>query len=118
MSVERRFHPRFDVDLPVSISFADEECILDTCAINLSLSGMQVQASKTVVDSILQHCQHPAEFYVSINTEQLSFEKIKVRLIINRRISQQAFQLGLKFCGPSQEQQSSLNDYIQHCKNT
>ncbi|TRX53133.1 PilZ domain-containing protein [Thalassomonas sp. M1454] len=116
MSLERRFHPRFDIDLPITISFDNDDIVLAGNALNISLSGLQVEVGKNVTDSILKHCPHPPEFYISIKTEQLILEKIKLRMIINRRISQQKFQLGLKFISPSNEHLNTLNAFIQSCK--
>lgn len=112
MFIERRFHPRIDVSFPVEITFIDEDISLTGEAINLSLSGLQIQVSKTVADTIMGKKTYPLEFLLSIDMPNLKLDRVNVRLIVNRRISQQDFQLGVKLCNLKDIQLNHLKQFI------
>lgn len=112
MAIERRFHPRFDVDFLVKISFVDNDISLTGQAVNFSLSGIQLRVNKAIVDEILQHTLHPPQFIIAIETAGCKIPNLAVRLIVNRRVSQQHFQLGLKFINVAPEQLSNLQRLI------
>ncbi|MEW6997898.1 PilZ domain-containing protein [Colwelliaceae bacterium BS250] len=117
MTIERRFHPRYTINLPLTISFSGVDVELLANAVNISLSGLQLEVNKSIVDEIINNTKYPAEFNISINETALTLNQIKVRLIVNRRISQQQFQLGLKFNNLHKDQQLSLENFIkQHSK--
>lgn len=117
MTIERRFHPRYKIDFALTIYFSGLELELFAHAVNISLSGLQIEVNKSTVDEIINNTQYPAEFNISINETALTLTQVKVRLIVNRRISQQQFQLGLKFNSLDQEQTLSLENFIkQYCK--
>lgn len=117
MTIERRFHPRYNIDLPLTISFSGLDLELLVNAVNISLSGLQLEVNKSTIDEIIKNTKYPVEFNISINETALTLNQIKVRLIVNRRVSQQQFQLGLKFNSLHKEQQLSLQNFIeQYCK--
>jgi hypothetical protein len=107
MSIERRYHPRKDVNFSVSIVLKDSEQQLTTTAINISLSGVQLSADKACVDFILSHTNHPAQFQIILN-EDKKLGLMPVRLIVNRRLSQNNFLLGLKFINITVAQLTSI----------
>lgn len=112
MIIERRLHPRVSVNFPVEIILADEALSLTGKAINLSLSGLQIQISKSVTDSIMGKKTYPLEFLLSIDTPALKLERINARVIVNRRISQQDFQMGVKLCNLEDIQLNHLKQFI------
>lgn len=112
MIIERRFHPRVSVNFPVEITFTDEEISLPGEVINLSLSGLQIQVSKIVADSIMSKNPYPPEFLLSIDIPDLKLDHLNARVIVNRRISQQYFQLGVKLCNLEDVQLNSLKQFI------
>jgi hypothetical protein len=107
MSIERRFHPRRDVNFSVSIVLKDSEQQLTSTAINISLSGVLLSADKVCVDFILSHTNHPAQFQIILN-EDKKLGLMAVRLMVNRRISQNNFLLALKFINITVEQLTSI----------
>ncbi|WOH36983.1 PilZ domain-containing protein [Thalassotalea fonticola] len=111
MSIERRFHPRKDVNFSVSITLENSNEQLSSTAINLSLSGIQLSVDKSGVDLILSQCSHPAQFQIRLNDDN-KVDRFTVRLIVNRRISQNQFLLGLKFIDISVEQLAILETII------
>ena len=112
MVIERRLHPRGAVNFSVQITFVDEETSMTGEVINLALSGMQIQVSKMVSDSIMSKTSYPPEFLLSIDIPNLKLERLNARLIVNRRISQQDFQLGIKLFNLEDVQLNCLNQFI------
>lgn len=111
MSIERRFHPRKDVNFSVSIALDNSNDQLSSTAINVSLSGIQLSVDKVCVDLILSQCSHPAQFQIRFNDDS-KVDPFTVRLIVNRRISQNQFLLGLKFIAISTEQRTQLETLL------
>jgi len=107
MVSERRYHPRLDVDFNVAITLSGTDDTFVGKAINLSLSGIQLNVEKSCIDNILVQCSHPPQFQINFCDQPL-LESALVRLIVNRRISQNQFLLGMKFIGMSNLQQSAL----------
>jgi hypothetical protein len=116
MIIERRFHPRVEVSFPVQITFIDDVIALTGEAINLALSGMQIQVSKTVADSIMSKNPYPPEFLLSIDIPDLKLDHLNARVIVNRRISEQHFQLGIKLFNLEEAQLNSLQKFIDNIK--
>ena len=107
MSIERRFHPRKDVSFSVSIVLKNSEQPLESAAVNLSLSGIQLNVDKACVDLILNQGDHPAQFQIILN-DNSEAAPITVRLVVNRRISHNKFLLGLKYIDISADQLSTI----------
>lgn len=112
MIIERRLHPRFTVHFPVEMKFTDDTATLAGTAINLSLSGLQIQINKVVADTIMGKKTYPVEFMLSVDTPHLILTSITTRVIINRRISEDDFQMGVKFCNLNDVQLNSLKLFI------
>ena len=113
MSIERRFHPRKDVNFSVNIVLNNNEQQLESTAVNLSLSGIQLSLDKASVDLILEQAGHPAEFQINLS-DNSGVAPITVRLIVNRRVSQNKFLLGLKFINISAEQLTTIELLLNH----
>ena len=107
MISERRYHPRLDIDFNVTITLPGTNDTFSGKAINLSLSGIQLNVEKSCIDNILAQCSHPPQFQINFCDQSL-LESTLVRLIVNRRISQNQFLLGMKFIDMSNLQQSAL----------
>ena len=110
MSAERRFHPRKNVSFDVEVCLSNEKH-LTVQATNLSLSGIQISVNKLVNDTILTSCGHPIQMLINLKSSE-SINGISARLIVNRRISQDSFLLGLKFISTSSEQQRQLLNLV------
>ncbi|KGJ87840.1 PilZ domain-containing protein [Thalassotalea sp. ND16A] len=104
---ERRYHLRLDVDFNVSIILSEANATLEAKAVNLSLSGIQLNVDKQCIDNILAHCSHPPQFQIKFIDQPL-LEPAVVRLIVNRRVSQNRYLLGMKFIAMTNCQQSAL----------
>lgn len=111
MSIERRFHPRKDVNFSVSIALDNSNEQLTGTAVNLSLSGIQLKVDKPCVDLILRQCNHPAQFQL-LFSDSTKVDPYTVRVIVNRRKSQNQFLLGLKFIDISAEQISTIETLL------
>ena len=96
MQIDRRFHPRVDMEFNVTVKIEKSDETRQVKATNLSLSGIQLAVDKNDVDFIIENCGHPAEFIVCMHKDPDHIEA-NVRLVVNRRLSQQKFLLGLKF---------------------
>ncbi|OUS27956.1 hypothetical protein A9Q98_08760 [Thalassotalea sp. 42_200_T64] len=107
MLSERRYHPRLDVDFNVSIILSETNDTFLGNAKNLSLSGIQLIVDKQCIDNILAQCNHPPQFQIKF-CEQPQLEPTVVRLIVNRRVSQNQFFIGMKFINMTNSQQSVL----------
>ncbi len=107
MISERRYHPRLDVDFNVAITLSGTDDTFVGKAINLSLSGIQLNVERLCIDIILAQCSHPPQFQINFCAQPL-LDSALVRLTVNRRISQNQFLLGLKFIDMSNLQQSAL----------
>lgn len=106
MHSERRFHPRVDVDFNVTIVLPlnGQERVCKVS--NISLSGLQLSVDKDCVDDIIKFCKHPPKFIVNFDNEKL--QNIQARLVVNRRVSQQHYLIGLKFVGLSVQHLDAL----------
>ncbi|WNC71823.1 PilZ domain-containing protein [Thalassotalea psychrophila] len=112
MSIERRFHPRKDVSFSVSIVLTTSELNIESTAVNLSRSGIQLSVDKTSVDLILEQGTHPTQFKIQLTDNNVDL--FTVRLVVNRRISQNQFLLGLKFIDISVEQLATIDTLLNH----
>lgn len=110
MHSERRFYPRLDVDFNVTIVLPlnNQETVCKVT--NISLSGMQLSVDKSCVDDILQHCNHPPKFIINFENDKL--QNLQARLVVNRRVSQQHYLLGLKFVDLSIQHLDALKNHF------
>lgn len=99
MHSERRFYPRVDVDFNVTIVLPHNGQERVCKVTNVSLSGMQLSVNKDCVDDIIKSSGHPPKFIINFDNEKL--HNIQARLVVNRRVSQQHYLIGLKFVGLS-----------------
>ncbi|WP_394176113.1 PilZ domain-containing protein [Thalassotalea litorea] len=116
MAVERRFHPRHILQLPVTIILPgnDGEEYAGT-SLNISLSGMQLAVPPYVTDAIKRYCAIPQELCLTINSEDTqSGEQISLtgRIIVNRRISSNEYLIGVKFRSLTPTLQDSLQKLL------
>lgn len=109
MQVERRFHPRFNLNLKVTIHIKGLSTVYNAQLINMSLSGAQITVNKETIDSIMAHCKLPIEFELLLLTDIQQIDKLKTRLIVNRRISNQQYDLGLKLLNITTTQHQQLS---------
>ncbi len=116
MQIERRFHPRMKASFEVNIFTDNSSDTIKGEASNISLSGIQLAVSKSTIETILNWGNHPQQFFITFTVDGLELAALKVRLIVNRRISNQQFALGLKFIQMSPEQQQKLNQLLSKLK--
>ncbi|QDP02464.1 PilZ domain-containing protein [Thalassotalea sp. PS06] len=117
MVVERRFHPRYIMQLPVKLKLPGSDELYKANSLNVSLSGMQLAVPQYVTDAIKRYCSIPQELTVSIvadNDESDDSEPLQypARIIINRRMSSDEYLIGLKFRALSTTHQESLQNLL------
>ncbi|TLU59958.1 PilZ domain-containing protein [Thalassotalea litorea] len=117
MVVERRFHPRHILQLPVTLNLPGSEETYAGNSLNISESGMQLAVPPYVTEAIKRHCAIPQELSVTINAtgsgnEQSTPIDIPARIIVNRRISSNEYLIGVKFRSLTPAIQDSLQKLL------
>jgi len=110
MNIERRFYPRKIIKLDVKLAIDAQT--FHTKTINLSLNGVQLQATAELILDLEQMAIQPLAGLINFHIPQGQAMAIPFRLITKRRLNQQQYILGLKFIELTSQQQCQLEEYI------
>lgn len=119
---EQRFECRYQVDIKAELT--SEQGETSFCAItNLSLSGFQLRLAAAAVKVIMPPSQshglhQPVHFQLdfTVPTTQCVDAPVTIdsAMVYCRRVSQDSFVIGAKFCQFKQNSDVILQDYIEH----
>ncbi|TKB43960.1 PilZ domain-containing protein [Thalassotalea mangrovi] len=111
MVVDRRFHPRHIIQVPVRLQLPGSDDTYTGNSLNISISGMQLQVPQYVTDAIKRYCSVPQELTLHIETDgQSESLALPARVIVNRRTSSNEYLIGVKFRSmPAATQQTLQN---------
>ena len=117
LRIERRFHPRYSVSLPVHLQLMSDDKAVELTleSMNLSEVGIQLKSDPDVVELFNAQQQRPATCTLSCDLpcQDATFE-CDCRLLVSRRISHDCYYLGLMFDHPSEESKQLLTGYLSH----
>lgn len=113
---ERRFHPRFsiDIDVKIDIKSDSDNFTIDAHAENLSEGGIEITCHQDAVDQLSKIAfPHACVLGFKLKKNKLSLPS---RLIVNRRKSQNDYHLGFKFIDIDDELTEKLRSEIEQVK--
>ena len=117
LRVERRFHPRYTVSLPVQLQLMSDDKAVELTleSMNLSQVGIQLKSDPDVVELFTAQQQRPATCTLrcDLPCQGATFE-CDCRLLVSRRISHDCYYLGLMFDHPTEESKQLLTCYLSH----
>lgn len=115
IQIERRLYPRYAVQWPVEVFIPDHAAgaSFDARLRNLSRGGVQIDCDRALVESLLaQHGTHPLCELCIVHPDEPGAVEARCRLVVNRRIAQDSYQLGLKFLQLSPDSTALLERYL------
>ncbi len=112
MQDERRFYPRYGIDLGIELLTKEEE-ILEVEGINLSCNGMQIRCDEYTAQKI----HLPGITQVDIRCfmpirKSIELFEAHARVIFVYRLSQHAYHIGLQFISYQGNSKYLLHQYI------
>jgi len=107
---ERRYYPRYQVELALILDIAQQSYYASST--NLSLNGVELNADIAIVSAFEQINAHPAYCHISLPLPNGDFLKLRSRLIVKRRKTQATYILGFKFIELSHIEQLQLRSLI------
>lgn len=97
MRKERRFYKRYLVHFPCEVLVNDHA--FTSTIVNMSNNGLQIEVNEQCVEQFTKCPTSPPTCLVRMTLPNIETLELPCRLIINRRLSQLRYVLGLKFVG-------------------
>ena len=108
MEFERRFYPRVSLCTDIKLTLPNTSIEYVGNSINLSLTGIQIEINKSTSDAISKYCSPPAQFNLTWQLNEILCSNLPVRVIVNRRVSENQYRMGLIFINLSDQDKQLL----------
>jgi hypothetical protein len=118
MYSDKRFYPRYDVNLPVELFFTREKggdlinCSEGIKAVHLAINAIELLCTKNVMDELLRQKRRPVISGLHLNNANNDLAVDNCRLLRHRRLSQNQYCLAFIFPELDSQQQHNLQNVI------
>lgn len=115
MQTERRLHPRYLINFPVTVKLNSSGNIqtFDVESVNISKNSMEISSDGELVEALLAQEEYPPEGELSFQIpDQNHLFEVSSQLATHRRLSQHLYYLVFTFTELDEESSELLVQYI------